>query len=186
MPFQFTPVPLAGLIAVTPTRFGDSRGWFSESYKSSEFSSAGIEHEFVQDNMSKSGAGVLRGLHYQLPPHAQGKLVQVLRGRVWDVAVDIRKGSKTFGQWYGMELGERDGTLFWVPPGFAHGFLALENNTLLSYKCTAEYHSASERSILYSDNDLAITWPKIPGIKEYQLSSKDQNATHMKDAEVFP
>ena len=186
MPFSFQPLPLAGLMAITPKRFPDDRGWFSESYKYSDFAAAGISDRFVQDNLSQSEIATLRGLHYQLPPHAQGKLVQVLAGRIWDVAVDVRRSSPTFRQWYGIELDAQTGTLFWIPPGFAHGFVALENNTRVQYKCTAEYHSPSERSIRYSDVELSIQWPAIPGTVPYKLSAKDRDAPCLKDAEVFP
>ena len=186
MPFEFQPLPLAGLVAITPKRFGDDRGWFSETYKYHEYATAGIAYEFVQDNMSLSHAATLRGLHYQLPPHAQGKLVQVTSGRVWDVAVDIRRGSETFGKWYGIELDARTGRLLWIPPGFAHGFAVLEDNTQVVYKCTSEYHAASERSILYRDDEISIQWPKISGFSVYRLSFKDENAPYLKNAELFP
>jgi len=159
MPFSFEHPPIDGLVIIHPQRFEDDRGWFMETYRYSTFSEAGIPDAFVQDNYSRSGAGVIRGLHCQAPPHAQGKLVRVIRGRVWDVAVDLRPASPTYRQWYGMELSEENQSLFYIPPGFAHGFCALTDDTRFSYKCTAEYDQASERGIRFDDPDLGIAWP---------------------------
>jgi len=169
MAFEFRPTSLEGLFLITPRSFPDDRGWFQEAYKRTEFVAAGITETFVQDNLSNSSCGTLRGLHYQRDPSAQGKLVQVLRGAVWDVAVDIRHDSPTFGQWYGVELNSINRRLFYIPAGFAHGFVALTDDTLFSYKCTNEYDKKSEGGILWSDKDLAIEWPII----DISVSQKD-------------
>lgn len=184
MPFTFLSTDLPGVVLVESRRFDDDRGWFAETYKHSAFAEAGIELPFVQDNHSCSVAGTVRGLHYQLDPHAQGKLVRVVRGKAWDVAVDIRRSSPTYGQWLGYELDEESGRMLYVPPGFAHGFVALLDETHLVYKCTAEYHGASERSIRYDDPDIDIDWPRVAG-REYSLSGKDADAPRLADAEVF-
>ena len=183
MPFEFLPTRLDGLIEIRPRRFGDDRGWFAETYKQSDFRGAGIEGPFVQDNHSLSALGTVRGLHYQLPPHAQGKLVRVVSGKAWDVAVDIRRGSPTFADWYGLELTGESGNMLWIPPGFAHGFLALSDETHLVYKCTAEYDKASERAIRWDDANLAIDWPRLPREGEYLLSEKDAQAPSWDKAE---
>lgn len=186
MPFTFTPTELPDVVVVTPRRFHDDRGWFAETYKASDFTQAGIPADFVQDNYSLSSAGTLRGLHYQLEPYGQGKLVTVVSGRVWDVAVDIRRSSTTFGRWVGIELSAETGDLLWIPPGVAHGFLALEGGTQLTYKCTAEYNKESERSIRWNDPELAIKWPNLdPGV-EYRLSEKDAVAPTFHKAETYP
>ncbi|NNM54488.1 MAG: dTDP-4-dehydrorhamnose 3,5-epimerase [Spirochaetales bacterium] len=169
MPFTFTPGPLAGLVLIEPRRFPDGRGWFQEGYKRSDFVQAGIRENFVQDNLSRSSKGTLRGLHFQKGASAQGKLVSVLAGAVWDVAVDIRPDSPTKGQWFGVELTADLPRLFYIPPGFAHGFVALQDDTLYNYKCTAEYHKASEGGIVWNDLTLAIKWP----LTEVQVSDKD-------------
>lgn len=169
MPFTAETTSIDGLLVIRPQRFPDDRGWFMETYKESGFAKMGITETFVQDNHSVSARGALRGLHFQLAPHAQGKLVTVVRGAVWDVAVDIRPASITFGRWYGLEIRSDEPLLFYMPPGFAHGFCALENNTRFVYKCTAEYNKESERGIRYDDPELAISWPvERPG-----LSAKD-------------
>jgi dTDP-4-dehydrorhamnose 3,5-epimerase len=186
VPFEFVPAEgLPAVVRVVPRRFADDRGWFSEVYKDSDFAAAGIAGPFLQDNHSVSAIGTIRGLHYQLPPHAQGKLVRVVRGRVWDVAVDIRRSSATWGRWVGAELSAETGEMLWVPPGFAHGFVALEDDTHLTYKCTKEYHQESERAINWDDPDLAIAWPALPPGAEYRLSEKDAAAESFTDAEVF-
>jgi dTDP-4-dehydrorhamnose 3,5-epimerase len=159
MPFSFEKPAIRGLLIIRPDRFEDNRGWFMESYKHSAFSKAGIPDTFVQDNYSLSTKGVVRGLHFQVPPYAQGKLVSVVRGKVWDVAVDLRVESATYRQWYGVELSEENQTLFYIPPGFAHGFCALADDTRFLYKCTAEYHAPSERGIKFDDPDIGISWP---------------------------
>ena len=170
MPFTFTPGPLQGLFLIEPRRFPDDRGWFQEGYKRSDFVRAGIPESFVQDNLSYSSRGTLRGLHFQTGSSAQGKLVSVLAGAVWDVAVDIRPDSPTKGRWFGVELTAEQPKLFYIPPGFAHGFVALRDGTLFSYKCTAEYDKPSEGGIRWDDPDLAITWP----LEGAQVSDKDK------------
>lgn len=186
MPFTFSNTALSEVMVVTPRRFPDDRGWFAETYKASDFAEVGIVESFVQDNTSISSAGTLRGLHYQLAPYGQGKLVSVVAGRVWDVAVDIRRRSPDFGRWVGVELTAETGELLWVPPGFAHGFVALEDNTQLSYKCSAEYHRESERSIRWDDSTIGIEWPQLDDGIAYRLSEKDANAPTFHEAEVYP
>jgi dTDP-4-dehydrorhamnose 3,5-epimerase len=159
-----------GLLIIKPRVFEDPRGYFFESFNKNNFNKAGILDEFVQDNQSLSQKGVLRGLHFQKPPYDQGKLVRVISGSVLDVAVDIRKDSKTYGQHYKMVLNSTDKTMFWVPSGFAHGFLTLEDNTIFFYKCTNFYNKDSEVSISWNDKDLGIDW----GITDPVLSEKDK------------
>jgi dTDP-4-dehydrorhamnose 3,5-epimerase len=179
-----TKTPLAGLLVLEPKVFADERGWFSESFNQATFNAAvGTDgYHFVQDNHSFSKAGVLRGLHYQLPPFAQGKFVRVVAGRVWDVAVDIRKSSPTFGQWYGLELSAENKKQFWIPPGFAHGFVALEDNTEFLYKTTAFYDKASEGAIVWDDAELAITWPHLHALL---VNDKDAQASNWLNARYF-
>ena len=184
MPFECVSTEFNGVVQIVPRCFDDDRGWFLESYRHSEFVAAGIDVQFVQDNHSCSKAGTLRGLHYQLDPHAQGKLVRVVSGRVFDVAVDIRRSSSTFGRWFGMTISAEGRKMLWIAPGFAHGFLALEDDTQLLYKCTTEYDKASERSIKWDDPAIGITWPAVNN-SSYLLSPKDAAAPQLKDAEVF-
>lgn len=169
MPFSFSPGPLPGLVIIEPRLFPDERGFFQETYKESAFREAGLPMAFVQDNHSRSSRGTVRGLHFQRSPHAQGKLVRVVRGAVWDVAVDIRVGSPQFGRWAGIELSAANRLEFYIPEGFAHGFVALEDDTELLYRCTAEYHMASEGGIRWDDPDLAIDWP----IRDGKVSARD-------------
>ena len=183
MPFDFKPARLSGLVVITPRQFSDERGLFFEAYKHSSFAEAGVSGAFVQDNESVSSQGVIRGLHYQLQPAAQGKLVRVVAGRIYDVAVDIRKSSPTCGQWEGFFLSAEEPTLLWIPAGFAHGFLALEPQTRVSYKCTAEYSPDHERSIRYDDPALGIEWPQVEG--ERFVSAKDRAAPLFAQAELF-
>jgi dTDP-4-dehydrorhamnose 3,5-epimerase len=171
MPFSCTDGPIPGLKIITPKWFTDERGFFLETYKSEDFAGFGIPDTFRQDNHSRSKRGVLRGLHFQRPPRAQGKLVQVVRGRVWDVAVDIREESAAFGKWYGMELSDKNKLMLYVPPGFAHGFVALEDDTDFLYKCTDLYAPECESGIRYDDPDLGIDWPVAdPVINEKDMS----------------
>lgn len=166
-----------------PKVFGDSRGFFFESFNHKLFEEAvGYPVTFVQDNHSKSSQGVLRGLHYQLPPHAQGKLVRCVAGEVFDVAVDIRKNSPTFGQWVGVNLSAENKHQLWIPKGFAHGFITLSDTAEFVYKTTHYYHPQSDRSILWNDNKLAIQWPCDAWPK---LSEKDAKASSFADAEYF-
>lgn len=165
-----TPIP--GLLEIVPKVFGDDRGYFYESYNKALFENFGIDHEFVQDNQSLSNRGVLRGLHFQNPPYAQGKLVRVIQGSVLDVVVDIRKGSPTYGQHHKVMLSGENKLMFWVPPGFAHGFATLEDQTIFSYKCTNLYNKESEGSVLWNDPALNIDW----GLESPLLSEKDREA----------
>ncbi|MCD6019756.1 MAG: dTDP-4-dehydrorhamnose 3,5-epimerase [Bacteroidetes bacterium] len=165
------------LLIIKPKVFADARGYFFESYNEGVFKQNGITPHFVQDNQSLSNAGVLRGLHFQAPPHAQGKLVRVITGAVLDIAVDIRKNSPTYGQHVAIELTEENKTMFYIPTGFAHGFLTLKDNTIFSYKCTDLYHKASEGTVLWNDADLNINW----NVAEPVLSEKDLTGTKFKE-----
>jgi dTDP-4-dehydrorhamnose 3,5-epimerase len=169
---EIVKTPIEGLLIIKPDVFEDSRGYFFESYNREKFLSHGIDVNFMQDNESKSGKNVLRGLHFQNPPFAQGKLVRVLQGSVFDVAVDIRKGSPTYGKWASIELSGDNKWMYWIPAGFAHGFLTLEDNTIFFYKCTNVYHKESEGCIRWNDPDLAINW----GIENPVISDRDNNA----------
>ena len=174
------------LLIIEPKVFGDDRGWFMESFNQKNFEKALTERglevpKFVQDNHSYSQKGVLRGLHYQLHPHAQGKLVRVVQGRAWDVAVDIRQDSPTFGQWVGVELTGENHKQFWILAGFAHGFVALEDNTQFLYKTTNYYSKECERSIAWNDADIGIEWPIESGL-ELKLTDKDKFASMLKEA----
>ncbi len=164
--------PIEGLLILHPQVFEDERGHFFESFNRDKCAELGIRSEFVQDNQSLSQKGVLRGLHFQAPPFAQGKLVRVVRGSVYDVAVDIRKGSPTYGKHFGIVLSGSNKTQFWIPPGFAHGFLTLEDDTLFAYKCTANYHKASEGAVRWDDPEIGIEW----GSEQILLSEKDRVA----------
>lgn len=177
MGLNFIETPIADLYVIEPAVFSDDRGFFMESFKQSEFSRMGIDVQFLQDNHSHSSKGILRGLHYQLSPHAQGKLVRVVQGKAWDVAVDLRKDSDTYGKWYGVELSEYNKRMFWLPEGFAHGFCALSETVDFLYKATHEYHKASERAISWDDPDLGIEWP----IGDPILSEKDKNNPVLKE-----
>lgn len=160
---------LNGIVIVKPRIFADDRGYFFESYNRNTMEKMGIVGEFTQDNQSLSQKGVVRGLHFQAPPHSQGKLVRVIQGRVLDVAVDIRKGSPTYGQHFASELSADNQLQMWIPPGFAHGFATLEDNTIFSYKCTDTYHPECEGGLLWNDPDLDINWR----VDHPTLSAKD-------------
>lgn len=162
-------LPIEGLFLVKPRIFEDDRGLFLESFREEWFAEQGKIPKFVQDNLSQSKKGVVRGLHYQLPPFAQGKLITVSYGSIIDVAVDLRKHSQTFGQHVAVELNDQNRQMLWIPPGFAHGFSALEDNTVVQYKCTAYYHKESERGIRVDDPLLGIEW----GVDTPILSEKD-------------
>ncbi|HEB96220.1 MAG TPA: dTDP-4-dehydrorhamnose 3,5-epimerase [Sedimenticola thiotaurini] len=168
---KVTETRLPGVLILEPKVFGDERGFFMETWQKERYRGIGITADFVQDNLSFSRAGVLRGLHFQ-NPHAQGKLVQVLQGEVYDVAVDIRRGSPTFGQWAGVRLSSDNRRQFYVPPDFAHGFCVLSGTALFSYKCTDYYHPETEGSILWNDPAIGIDWP----IDSPSLSDKDRDA----------
>jgi dTDP-4-dehydrorhamnose 3,5-epimerase len=170
---------IADLVIIKPTVFEDYRGYFFESYNKELFLRHGIDQNFVQDNESMSAKGVLRGLHFQKPPFTQGKLVRVMRGSVLDVAVDIRKNSPTCGQWASVELSQENKWMYWVPPGFAHGFVTLEDHTIFFYKCTNVYNKQSEGSIAWNDPDLNIAWQ----ITDPILAEKDKNAPSFKGFE---
>ncbi len=170
--FQFEKTPIEDLYVISPTVFGDNRGYFMETYQYEDFAAGGIPVQFVQDNQSKSKKGVLRGLHFQTR-NPQGKLVRVIRGEVYDVAVDIRKGSKTYGQHFGVVLSEENKKQFYIPEGFAHGFLVLSDTAEFVYKCTNYYDPTSEAGLLWNDKDLGIDWPTTPDM-EILLSEKDK------------
>lgn len=172
MPFTFKPCPISGLVEIEPKIFGDSRGYFLETYNEKDFFASGYTMKFVQDNQSKSSKGVIRGLHFQ-KHYPQGKLVRCLDGLVYDVAVDLRNSSPTFGQFHGVYLDGEKQNMFYVPPGFAHGFMVLSDTAVFTYKCTEFYHPEDEGSILWNDLSVNIPWNTIaPGITPL-LSDKD-------------
>ena len=176
MPYQVTPTPIDGVLMLEPKVFGDARGFFFESFNARDFVQAtGLACTFVQDNHSKSSQGVLRGLHYQVQ-HAQGKLVRVTQGAVFDVAVDIRRDSKTFGQWFGLELSADNKKQLWIPPGLAHGFLVTSESAEFLYKTTDYYHPEHERSLLWNDPAIGIDWPLHLLSAPPLLAVKDANA----------
>lgn len=172
---------LPGVLLIEPSVLGDSRGFFLETFQAKRYNDAGIPGPFVQDNLSRSTRGTLRGLHFQFP-HPQGKLVQVLRGSVWDVAVDVRKGSPHFGGWLGMELSEENRRQLWIPAGFAHGFCVLSESADFFYKCTDFYAPAAEHAVRWDDPDIGIRWP----IESPRLSAKDSAAPSLAEAPVLP
>jgi dTDP-4-dehydrorhamnose 3,5-epimerase len=181
LPFKFTNLDL-GVVLIEPAFFGDGRGFFMETFKRSEFDRAGIEFIPVQGNHSKSSKGVLRGLHYQADPHAQGKLVRVLHGSVFDVAVDLRKSSPQFGKWVGAGISEENRRMLFIPRGFAHGFLSLEDDTEVEYLVDNEYSKESERGVVWNDQRIGVKWP----LKDPILSEKDAKWPTIEDAWVFP
>jgi len=178
MPFEFIKTAIDGAVLVKPRVFPDDRGFFVETYKRADFFKAGIGVEFVQDNHSKSSKGVLRGLHYQKGLAVQGKLVRCTSGAILDVGVDIRRGSPTFGKWVSAELTAANAHMFYLPPGFAHGFLVLSETAEIIYKCTAEYSPKDDAGIRWNDPDIAVEW----GIKAPLLSAKDRALPFLKDA----
>ena len=183
MPFQFTPLAIADVILIEPRRSGDARGFFMETYKRSEFIANGIAEAFVQDNYSRSARGVLRGLHYQAPPCAQAKLIRVLKGAIFDVAVDIRPRSPTFGRWCTQTLvGDTPEQLF-IPRGFAHGFMTLEPDTIVAYKVDGPYSPKHEGGIRWDDPALAIPWPRFAG--PVAISPKDVELPAFKDMQTW-
>lgn len=182
---QVTPLNIPEVILFEPKVFGDERGFFYESFSKKRFEDAiGLKPEFVQDNHSKSQKGVLRGLHYQLAPMAQGKLVRVVEGEVLDIAVDIRKSSPTFGQWVGANLSAENNKQLWVPEGFAHGFLTLSDTAQFLYKTTNYYSPEHERCILWNDPSLAVEW-QLNNIETLSLSAKDKEGKLFNEANVF-
>ncbi len=182
MPYQVTQTPLVGVLVLEPQVFGDARGFFFESFNQRDFNQAtGLSETFVQDNHSKSAKGVLRGLHYQTQ-HAQGKLVRVTQGAVFDVAVDIRKDSPTFGQWFGIELSAENKKQMWIPKGLAHGFLVTSDRAEFLYKTTDYYHPEFERSLLWSDPAIGIDWPLHLLAASPLLAAKDAQAPTLKES----
>jgi dTDP-4-dehydrorhamnose 3,5-epimerase len=179
MPFTFTSLRIPDVILVQPRVFPDARGFFLETYKYSDFAANGISETFVQDNHSRSAKGVLRGLHYQNPPAAQGKLVRAARGAIFDVAVDIRPGSATFGQWVGEILSDENHRMLYLPPGFAHGFLTLSDWADVSYKATAAYAPELDSGVIWNDPGIAIQWP----IETPILSPKDAALPRLDEAD---
>lgn len=177
--------PFPELSLLTPRRFADDRGYFTETYNKAKFAAeTGYDGEFVQDNHSRSGRGVLRGLHYQIEPRSQGKLVRVVFGAVFDVVVDIRRSSSTFGEWFGVELSGEVGNQIWIPPGFAHGFLALTDGAEVQYK-TTDFHSPDhERTIRWDDPAVGVVWP-TERVGRVLVSERDEAAPLLVDAEVF-
>ncbi len=181
---EFEPTEIPDVVLIRPKVLGDRRGFFLESWEERKFAAAGLEARFVQDNHSRSAQHTLRGLHYQIR-QTQGKLVRVVTGAVFDVAVDIRRSSPTFGRWVGVVLSEENHHMLWVPPGFAHGFLVLSNSADFVYRCTDFWAPAQERAILWNDLHLRVAWP-IPADAEPLLSARDIAAVRFRDAEYLP
>ena len=181
MPFQFEPTAIPEVVRIIPRVFADDRGFFVETYKVTEFAENGIVQPFVQTNHSRSTRGVLRGLHYQVEPNAQGKLIHCGSGRIFDVAVDLRKSSSTFSKWVGVELSDDNLEMLYIPPGFAHGFYTLSEVADIMYQVTAEYAPESERGLIYNDPDVGIQWPEGPIF----LSDKDTVCPSLDEAELF-
>ena len=177
MSFGFRTLSIPGLILVEPERHQDGRGYFEETYRRGQFREGGIEEEFVQDNSARSSHGVLRGLHFQRPPAAQGKLVRVVRGEVFDVGVDLRLGSPTFGHWEGVLLNETEGAMLYLPPGLAHGYCVLSPEADLAYKVTAEYSPEADTGIRWDDPQIGVEWP----LDEPHLSERDTGLPLLKD-----
>jgi dTDP-4-dehydrorhamnose 3,5-epimerase len=182
MEFRVTAIP--DVILIEPDVLGDARGFFVETWNEAKFNAGGINARFVQDNLSRSRRHILRGLHYQIG-NAQGKLVRVAAGAVFDVAVDIRRSSPTFGKWVGAELSEQNKQMMWIPPGFAHGFVVLSESADFAYKCTELYSPANERAIAWNDPAIGIDWHLPEGVQP-QLSAKDSNASLLASSDTFP
>ena len=180
MPFAFKSLDIPEVVLIEPKVFEDERGFFMETYKMPGFVAAGIKANFVQDNHSRSIKGILRGLHYQNPPFAQGKLVRTIKGEIFDVAVDIRKGSPTWSKWVGVILSEENKNTLYIPAGFAHGFCIISEIAEVLYKTTDVYSAEAEAGIIWNDEDLNIEWP----IKEPIISEKDQKLTSLKNADI--
>lgn len=180
MPFEFEKLEPSGLVLVRSKVIGDARGFFVEGYKKSDFEKAGIREEFVQDNHSRSVKGVVRGLHYQRNPFAQGKLVRCVSGRILDVGVDIRPSSPTFRKWAAVELSAEDANMLYLPPGFAHGFAVLSDAAEMIYKCTREFSAAHDAGIRWNDPQIGVKW----GVKDPLLSAKDSALPFLKDAAI--
>ncbi|NME83750.1 dTDP-4-dehydrorhamnose 3,5-epimerase [Clostridium sp. SM-530-WT-3G] len=180
--FNFNKTSIDGVYIIEPKVFGDNRGYFMESYNGEHFKEAGLNMVFVQDNESKSSKGVLRGLHFQ-KKHSQGKLVRVTKGKVFDVAVDLRHGSETYGKWEGVILSEENKKQFYIPEGFAHGFLVLSDEAVFNYKCTDYYAPEYDGGVMWNDPDINIQWP-LEGIEEIVLSEKDKKHPNLKDLDL--
>ena len=178
--FTFTETKIKGVYIIDVKTYGDHRGYFMETYKETDFFEAGLKYKFVQDNQSSSRKGVLRGLHFQ-KTYPQAKLVRVLKGKVFDVAVDLRKGSDTYGQWVGVLLSEENKRQFMIPRGFAHGFLVVSDYAEFAYKCDEFYHPEDEGGIIWNDSDIAIEWPKV---EEIILSEKDKNNPTLTECKI--
>ncbi len=178
MPLTFIPLAIPAVVLIEPVTIGDSRGWFRETYKAEVYAEAGLPVRFVQDNASRSAHGVLRGLHFQRPPHAQGKLVSVMAGEIFDVAVDIRLGSPTYGKWVGEYLSAENGRQLWIPEGFAHGFCVTSDSATLSYKVDAPYSGPSDGGVRWDDPAIGVAWP----LSEPLLSAKDVVQPFLADA----
>lgn len=181
MPFQFKQLKIPDVLLISPIINRDDRGFFMETFKKTDFKKVGIDFNFCQDNHSKSKKGVIRGLHYQIPPMEQGKLIRVIRGSLLDVVVDIRKNSPCFGKYIAIELSENNQYILWIPPGFAHGICIMEDDTELLYKCTSEYSPQHERGILWNDPTISINWP----ITDPILSEKDTKYPRLTEAKDY-
>lgn len=179
---KFIDLPLPGLKLIEPVVFGDHRGFFMETYHIEKFKSGGITDTFIQDNVSLSGKGTFRGLHFQLQPYSQGKLVRVVKGMVWDVVVDIRSGSPTYGKWHGEYLSEENKRMMYVPTGFAHGFLVVSETAEFHYKCTHLYHPSADRGIRFDDPAIGIQFPD--GLNPALLSEKDKKSPFLSEVET--
>lgn len=177
MSFAFERLGIPDVLLARPQRLGDLRGFFAETYRASVFAGAGVLGPFVQDNLARSGPRVLRGLHFQAPPRPQGKLIQVVRGAVFDVAVDLRRSSPTYGRWVGRELSDSDGALLWVPPGFAHGYVVLSDGADLVYKVTEEYVAELDRGVRWDDPTVGVAWP----VPDPVLSERDRSLPLLAD-----
>ncbi len=182
MQFEVETFDVAGLVLIKPRIFGDARGYFFESYSKKDLLNAGIHADFVQDNQSYSSKGILRGLHFQKKPYAQSKLVRVSQGKVFDVAVDIRASSPTFGQYIGVELSDQNHAIFYIPKGFAHGYLVLSETAIFQYKCDDYYAPAAEDGLQYNDPDISIQWPVID--VPIRVSDKDAVLPRLKDLQI--
>jgi dTDP-4-dehydrorhamnose 3,5-epimerase len=177
MTFDTEHFHIDGLVLIKPKIFGDDRGYFYESYSKKDLKAVGIQCDFIQDNQALSSKGVLRGLHFQQSPYGQSKLVRVTQGKVFDVAVDLRAGSPTHGNYIGVELSDQNHHMLFIPAGFAHGYLVLSESALFQYKCDAYYHPASESGIRYNDPSLSIDWPQLD--IDFQISGKDLNLPYI-------
>jgi dTDP-4-dehydrorhamnose 3,5-epimerase len=180
--FNFSTVDIPGILVIEPEAYFDDRGFFMETYNTDIFHDGGFKGEFVQDNLSHSKKGVIRGLHYQNHPRPMGKLVSCIRGAIFDVGVDIRKGSPTYGKWYGAVLNPENKKMLFFPPGFAHGFLSLEDNSSVCYKCTGTYSKEHEAAVIWNDPDIGIAWPVDEVGGQVIVSEKDKVSPRLKDA----